>query len=293
MKALLVALCLLFAGIAAFTLVSVSSKEPGKQAQAAAPSEVAELRQQLAALEKRVDSMQKETHLESSGSTRVSQSEIDAAVERALAQHPSALISAGESKLAGAHPAAPKLDAHAAYAELTDPALSWEDRRKKWSEFAKAGLLDELVAQFEKAAADNPNDPKAQTSLGNAYLQKIFNGAQGPEAGVWGTKADKAFDRALAIDDHNWEARFTKAVSLSNWPAFLGKQPEAIANLETLVQQQSQGELKPNYAQTYLILGNLYEQTGKKDKALAMWQQGAALFPDNAEIQKQIQLAQH
>jgi tetratricopeptide (TPR) repeat protein len=292
MKALLVVLCLLFAGLTAFTLVGVGSKSPEKQTQAAAPSELAGLREQLGALEKRLDSMQKETHLESSGGARLSQSEIDAAVERALSERGLAAGSGAESKSALAHGVPAKLDGHSAFAELTDPSLSWEDRRKKWSEIAKAGLLDEVLAQFEKLASDNPNDTKAQTALGNAYLNKLFNSPQGPEAGIWGGKADKAFDRALALDDHNWEARYVKAVSLSNWPAFLGKQPEAIANLETLVQQQSQGEVKPYYAQTYLILGNLYKQSGKNDQALAMWQQGAVLFPDNADILKQIQLAQ-
>ena len=294
MKPLLIVLCLVLAVIAVGTLVLYGGKPGNEAARASAPSEIADLRAQLTALEQRVDALGKEkaTKLESSGGSRVSQSEIDAAVERALAARGGAAGPADAGS--GAHGAsvAQKLDAKSAFAALTDPALSWEDRRKKWSEFAKAGLLDELVALYEKQASDNPNDPKAQTALGNAYLQKIFNGAQGPEAGIWGNKADKAFDRALALDDHNWDARFTKAVSLSNWPAFLGKQPEAIANLETLVQQQSQGALKPEYAQTYLILGNLYKQTGKNDQALAMWQQGLALFPEMAEFQKQIQLAQ-
>ena len=265
-------------------------KQPEAPALASSPSELSELRAELRALAQRVDGLQSQTHLESSGSARLSQSDLDAAVERALASHGEALASSPAESAAHA-PA--RLDAQSAFAQLTDPALDWEDRRAKWTELAKAGLLDEVLALYEKNAAENPNDTKAQTALGNAYLNKLFNSPQGPEAGIWGTKADKAFDRALALDDHNWEARYVKAVSLSNWPAFLGKQPEAIANLEILVQQQSQAKLQPHYAQTYLILGNLYQQNGKADQALAMWQQGQALFPNDAELQKQIQLAQH
>jgi tetratricopeptide (TPR) repeat protein len=288
MKALLILVSLVAAaGVAAMLTFTLRAPEP--QAAASAPSELADLRAEVKALEQRVDAMQKETHLESSGGARLSQSDVDAAVERALASRAGPETAPATAR-AGA--AAPVLDAQTAFAQLTDPAVSWEDRRKKWTELAKAGLLDEVLALYEKQAADNPNDTKAQTALGNAYLNKLFNSPQGPEAGIWGTKADKAFDRALALDDHNWEARYVKAVSLSNWPAFLGKQPEAIANLEILVQQQSQGPLQPHYAQTYLILGNLYKQTGKSDQALAIWQQGQALFPDDAEIQKQLQLAQ-
>jgi tetratricopeptide (TPR) repeat protein len=290
MKPLLILISILLAALLGSFLVWGVSRSPAVSAQAPAPSEISELRAELQALEQRLDSLQKGTQLESGGGARLSQSDVDAAVERALAARGE---SAGAAQTAARGAGAPaKLDAQGAFAQLTDSSLSWEDRRKKWSELAKAGLLDEVLALYEKQAAENPNDPKAQTALGNAYLNKLFNSPQGPEAGVWGTKADKAFDRALVLDDHNWEARFTKAVSLSNWPAFLGKQPEAIANLEILVQQQSQGPLQPHYAQTYLILGNLYQQTGKPDQALAMWQQGQALFPNDAELLHQIQLAQ-
>jgi tetratricopeptide (TPR) repeat protein len=277
-------------GVAVLLFFGVSkAPQPQAAAPAPAPSDISDLRAELKALEQRVDAMQQATHLESGGGARVSQSDVDAAVERALAARTPTESAPADGQ---AVVTLPKLDAQTAFAQLTDPAVSWEDRRKKWSELAKAGLLDEVLALYEKQAAENPNDTKAQTALGNAYLNKLFNSPQGPEAGIWGTKADKAFDKALALDDHNWEARYVKAVSLSNWPAFLGKQPEAIANLEILVQQQSQGPVQPHYAQTYLILGNLYKQTGSADKALAMWQQGLALFPDNADIQKQIQIAQ-
>ncbi len=288
MKALLILVSLVAAlGVAAMLTFTLRAPEP--QAAASAPSEVADLRAEVKALAQRVDALQadKSTRLESSGGARLSQSDVDAAVERALATRvPDAAPTAQSAR------PAPKLDAASAFAQLTDPAVSWEDRRKKWSELSKAGLLDEVLALYEKQAADNPNDTKAQTALGNAYLNKLFNSPQGPEAGVWGGKADKAFDRALALDDHNWEARYVKAVSLSNWPAFMGKRPEAISNLEILVQQQSQGPLQPHFAQAYLTLGNLYKDSGSADKALAMWQQGLALFPDNADFQKQIQIAQ-
>jgi len=287
MKVLLVLAILAFLGAGALFLYG--GKSVNQPAQASAPSELTELRAELHALAQRVDSMQKETRLESSGGSRLSQSDVDAAVERALAAHTG---TEGTVAKPSSTATAPKLDAAAAFAQLTDPSVSWEDRRKKWIDLARAGLLDEVLALYEKQAAENPDDTKAQTALGNAYLNKLFNSPQGPEAGIWGTKADKAFDKALSLDNHNWEARYVKAVSLSNWPAFLGKRPEAIANLETLVEQQSQGPLQPHYFQTYLTLGNLYKDSGSADKALAMWQQGLALFPDNADLQKQIQIAQ-
>lgn len=299
MKALPLILAALLGGLVAAGAVTLFA--PKSPASAAAPAndaqELAGLREELRALASRIDAQAKAPALEAASAPRLPVGEIEAAVERALAQHASA-PGAGETAAARSSGAKPSSaasgpgDLAAALASVGDPNASYEERLRRWREYAKAGMLDELVAEYEKLAGENPNDPKAQTALGNAYLQKIFNGAAGPEAGIWGTKADKAFDKAIALDDHNWDARYMKAVSLSNWPAFLGKQPEAIHNFEVLVEQQSQGAVKPEYAQTYLILGNLYQQTGKLDKALAIWQQGQSMFPDVQQFGKQIQLAQ-
>jgi tetratricopeptide (TPR) repeat protein len=78
-------------------------------------------------------------------------------------------------------------------------------------------------------------------------------------------------------------------VGLSNWPAFLGKQNLAIAEFQTLIAQQEQGPAKPQYVSTYTILGNMHLQMGNKDKALAVWNQGLALFPNDAGLLQQIQ----
>lgn len=291
MKALLVIVCIALALFAGLFVFWGTAKSPEGPAQASAPSEFTQLREQLQALEKRVDALQSSTHLESSGGSRLSQSDVDAAVERALAARGAPAGPADAQSSPRGAGQAPRLDAQSAFAQLSDPALNWDERRKKWSELSKAGVLDEVLALYEKQATENPNDPKAQTALGNAYLNKLFNSPQGPEAGVWGTKADKSFDRALALDDHNWEARFTKAVSLSNWPAFLGRQPEAIEHFEILVGQQEQGAPRPEYAQTYMILGNMYFNSGEKAKAVSIWQQGLGFFPQNAELAQKLELA--
>ncbi len=103
-------------------------------------------------------------------------------------------------------------------------------------------------------------------------------------------KADEAFDAALARDDHHWDARFSKAVSPSFWPPLFGKQAEAIEHFETLMgQQEALPQQGPKHAQTYLLLGNLYQQQGNNDKALATWNDGTQLFPDNHELAARVQ----
>jgi len=178
-----------------------------------------------------------------------------------------------------------------AIAQLKDPNLKDADRLRIWKEMFDAGLGDQLVAEFEARAERNPNDPDARVDLAEAYLQKLFTVSNGPEMGMWGAKADKAFDAALALDENHWSARFGKAVALSNWPAFLGKQPEAIKHFEQLIAQQSRAPKQTKFAQTHLILGNMYLQSGQKAKAVATWQDGLAQYPDNEALRKQLELS--
>ena len=172
--------------------------------------------------------------------------------------------------------------------QLLSGDLTGQEAQELWRKIREEGLLDAVIAEFERLAEAAPHDPDVQVDLGNAYVQKIFEVGQGPLGGIFGQKADEAFDAALALDETNWEARFTKAVSLSNWPAFLGKQPEAIRQFEILRRQQESGTAQANHAQTYYFLGNMYQQTGEADKALAAWRDGLARFPDNDLLRRQL-----
>ncbi|MBM3985200.1 MAG: hypothetical protein FJ296_05865, partial [Planctomycetes bacterium] len=184
------------------------------------------------------------------------------------------------------------LDLDDTFEALLDPDLDWDDREALWKKVREAELTDELIALVEAFAAARPNDPDAQVLLGSSYLEKIYEVGNGPEAGVWATKADKSFDAALALDDHHWDARFSKAVSLSFWPPMFGKQAEAINHFNTLIGQQEAGPSKPSHAQTYMWLGNLYLQQGKNDLAKQTYENGLKNFPGDEGLLKQLGLVQ-
>jgi tetratricopeptide (TPR) repeat protein len=154
-----------------------------------------------------------------------------------------------------------------------------------WQKLREEERIDAVLAEIERQAGLAPNNPDLQNELGKAYLQKLFDVGIGPVAAEWGEKADHAFDRALELDDTHWEARFQKALALSNWPTFLGKQGESMRNFEILVEQQERGTPASHHAYTYLFLGNLYDQSGEREKALDMWKRGATRFPKSAELQ--------
>lgn len=252
---------------------------------------ISEVRAQQAALKQSLDDLRAELAIKPQAEARVPLGEIDAAVQRALAGK-SAAPAPSVAQAAEKAPSKKKFDRQAALSSLTEPGATSDQTQALWKQIAEAGEMDAMVALFEQRAKEDARNSMAQVELGRAYLQKLFTVGGGPEAGVWGMKADKAFDAALVIDDHNWEARFQKAVSLSFWPPMLGKQGEAIKNFEVLLEQQAGQAPKSSFAQTYLFLGNMYTQTGDKAKALATWQQGLSLFPGNSQLENQIANAQ-
>lgn len=159
----------------------------------------------------------------------------------------------------------------------------WENTAA-WKKAFAAGRMDEVVKKFEALAAANPQDTKLQMDLANAYLAYV---QMDPSKWQNSMKADQVFDKVLAIDDKHWEARFTKAMSYTFYPDFLGKKKDAITHFQTLVQQQEQMPVEPYQAQTYLYLGNLLEARDPA-KAREMWAKGAARHPDNAELAKRL-----
>jgi tetratricopeptide (TPR) repeat protein len=295
---LLSALLGALAGVLAVLLLA-----PRPTAVPLAGEELAALERAVAQLAERTDRLALQVEEQaalprSAGAARVPLEEIDAAVARYLSGRGG---EGGEAEIAeptgdaaaSSGRAAPRRAVEDAFAQLLSGELSQEERQALWARMAAEGLSDELVALFEERVEREPNDPQLRVELGEAYLQKVFEvGGSSPTAGLWAMKADGAFDAALALDEQHWDARFSKAISYSFWPPALGMQNKAIAQFEILLEQQ-QGQAKsPQFAQTYYFLGNMYQQTGNPSKALAIWQEGAALYPDDAQLAAQLAAAQ-
>lgn len=294
--AVLLPLAVVLSTAASYLVVSLAAPRPAAQAAPAhadaeltrVDGELKQVQSGQAELVRKLDALESALASRPSGEGRVPIADIEAAVARALAAQGAS--GPATAAAAPAAPAKPKRSAQQALADL-EAASSWDDRTRLWKALREEGVFDEVFALYEKRANDNPGDANAQVEFGTACLQKLFTVNDGPEKGVWAMKADKAFDNALAIDDHNWAARFTKAVSLSNWPAFMGKQAQAAHQFEVLIEQQKSGPVAPEHAQTYFYLGNMYQSMGKSEQALATWRQGLEIFPGNTQLQGQISSA--
>ena len=260
-------------------------------------SEVAALRTEVERLTGELERRESRLAAPARTEDELDEQALAAALARWRAAHPAEERARADRRAEGTDGARALRDvAQLPMAELVH-ALSgnrFDDHRQQeiFQALREAGRMAEYVAAIEALAAADPGNAELQVALGHAYLQQLFGLGNSPEVGEIAMKSDGAFDRALELDDTNWNARFSKAVALSNWPAFMGRAPEAIEHFELLIEQQEGQRPRPEFAMPYLFLGNMHQAAGKREQALATWKAGLALFPDSAELRQALELAE-
>jgi hypothetical protein len=174
---------------------------------------------------------------------------------------------------------------------LVSAQSSFQEKQAAWKQLGKAGELDQAIAALKAGMAANPNDPAYPAALGEAYIYKLRTAQDSGnynEIAILALQADQNFDAALKLDPSNWETQYYKAASLAHWPPEMNKGPEVIQLLSSLIDQQEAMSPQPQFAQTYVLLGDQYQQAGKPDYAIQTWKLGAARFPGDATLQKKI-----
>ncbi len=147
------------------------------------------------------------------------------------------------------------------------------------------GLLPGVVAELEKRGREETNNPAIPATLGQAYLLQASLATNSiAEQGMLGLKADQTFDRALAQDAGNWEARYWKALAMSYWPSVLNKSQEVMQHFVKLVEQQEAEPPQPQFADTYAMLGKQYLKAGYPEYAKQAWERGLVFFPNHEQL---------
>ncbi len=181
-----------------------------------------------------------------------------------------------------------------AISKTVDALLSARgDKSNMLDQLRKSGQLDDVIAELQRRAAANPTDSGIPTTLGEALLNKVRGMHDADpnnynEMGILAMQADQQFNAALKIDPQNWEANFVKSVSMTYWPADPARDAEVVQRLSSLIDQQEKMSQIPEFAQTYIYLGNEYQKIGKQDEAAATWALGAQKFPGDPALQQKI-----
>lgn len=171
---------------------------------------------------------------------------------------------------------------------LLTPQGDYAQKQAAWKQLAESGKLDQAITELEHQTGEDPSNAVSLAVLGQAYLNKCGTIKDVREQGILAMKADMTFETALKLDPKNWEARLTKAAAMSYWPPQLNKDQEVMENLVTLVEQQEAQAARPEYAYTYVLLGDQYLKAGYPDMARDMWQRGARLYPNDTALPKRL-----
>jgi len=167
------------------------------------------------------------------------------------------------------------------------------DKHNLFQQLVKSGQIDAAIADLQQRAASNPNDPEIPTTLGEALLNKLrdlHDSGKGDnnDFGILAMQADQSFNNALKIDPDNYEAQLVKSISQTFWPADPARDGQVVQTLAGLIDRQETMAPQPDFAQTYLYLGNEYQKIGQPDKAQATWQLGLQKFPNDPTLLKKI-----
>jgi tetratricopeptide (TPR) repeat protein len=187
---------------------------------------------------------------------------------------------------------APETEAQCAYRQaietLLSPLATFEDKQAVLKQLVRSGQLDDAIRDLQQRLAADPQSLQNLVALGEADLKKHLETDDIREVAISAMQADQLFDKALEIDPNDWEARFEKAAAMANWPLELKQGPKVLDEFQTLIQQQNSEPSQPDFALTYLHLGEFYQRTGDTTAAAQTWQQGAALFPDSSDLQSKL-----
>lgn len=204
---------------------------------------------------------------------------------------PPNLVAASSSpEVPNSPPTAPdsKLLLNQALETLVSPQTTYQQRQETWKQLQKTGKVDEAITALERRVSENPRSVGDVTVLGEGYYKKAGNTDDVRERAMFAMKADQTLEAALNLEPSDWEARFTKAAGMSYWPAELNKRPEVIQEFLTLIQQQETEAPQPQFARTYMLLGQQYEKAGSANDAAQVWQRGAKLFPNDSDLQNKL-----
>jgi len=152
--------------------------------------------------------------------------------------------------------------------------------------------LQAVISELQQRALANPKDAEIPTTLGEAQLNLVRqlheSGADEDQVGILAMQADQSFNTALKIDPKNWEAQFVKASTMFYWPANEARDNQAAQMLGALIDQQETMPTQPEFALSYLALGNQYQKMGKTAEAIATWQLGVQKFPSDPQLRQKL-----
>jgi tetratricopeptide (TPR) repeat protein len=146
--------------------------------------------------------------------------------------------------------------------------------------------FDKDIAFFDQLTKAHPGSANAFLNFGFAYVDKI------PAAGsitqvIQANNALTEFTKSIELKP-TWIALYTRGNSYLYWPKIFGRAGLGVADLEKAYEIQKKEPKKSYHVRVYISLGDGYWKTEKPDKAIEIWKEGAAAFPDSQGLKDRL-----
>jgi tetratricopeptide (TPR) repeat protein len=166
---------------------------------------------------------------------------------------------------------------------LVSPA-SFAQKQAAWNGLKNAGQLDQAIHELEQRMANDPQRPEYVAALGEAYMKKCATMTDVREQAILAMQADKTLEKA-SIWIHRTGRRVSPSRLGCRLAVRLNKSPQVVHEFLTLIQQEERQPKEPQSRSHIYGSAKEYKKAGQAENALQIWQRGAALFPENKELQ--------
>jgi tetratricopeptide (TPR) repeat protein len=147
----------------------------------------------------------------------------------------------------------------------------------------RKNALEERAISFLKALAVEGAPDEAYFNAAFAYIDKIPRvGPMG--AGFLSKRSIAMFRTVLDAKPDNWIANYGIGMNYLHWPDYFKKNESALGYLEKCLALQKADKPRPFHLLTYLRLGDAHARSGEIDKAIAVWQEGAKVYPKHPDL---------
>ena len=164
------------------------------------------------------------------------------------------------------------------------------DNLRLGSEYRQAVIqakeYDRGLKFFEKLVADHPKSGNAYLNYGFAYVDKI------PVAGsitqvILANTALSYFTKSIELQP-SWIGYYTRGNSYLYWPKIFNRAHLGVEDLEQCMKLQKADKPRGYYVRAYISLGDGYWKMDDTAKAKGIWQEGAKLYPNNAQLKARL-----
>jgi tetratricopeptide (TPR) repeat protein len=162
-------------------------------------------------------------------------------------------------------------------------AMQLDEYFEEAKEYQESRQTDRAIETMKRAVAEHPESSKAYNYLGDLIGERVRRTESFGEMILGVEEAFAMWNKAVELDERNYEARFTRGAWGVSIPKFAGRLKGGVKDLEYMTQvlQFAPGEeARQHLISAYIYLGDGYLKLGKLEKAKETFGKVIKLAPE-------------